>query len=107
VSVTSNSNNIQVKEQAKTNNYIFQNVILNNIPSALTVNNCTLCNSILLVKVVSNITPIPNFEVNYINNTNPFQFIIVFIFSTAPTNFSFTLQINPIYAMFYTQSEIK
>jgi hypothetical protein len=76
------------------------------MPTAILAGGCVICDSLLLVNMVSTFTAATS-SVQYVANSQ-YWFLVTFDFTGAsfiPT-FQFTVQINPIYASYFTSADM-
>ena len=78
---------------------IYANVRVNFLPTALSQNNCSLCNeNILIVRLTSKTFQTPKVTTSYVKGSS-YTFSIRFQFPSEPIpEFSATAQINPAFA---------
>jgi hypothetical protein len=103
---TGSSSKLSLRSYVVGNSVVYQGVALSLMPTDILANGCSICDSLLLVNIVSTYSA-ATASVSYITNSQ-YWFLITFDFSGAafiPT-FQFTVQIDPLYASSFTSADM-
>ena len=97
---------IQPKEAVLLFGRVVQGVRLTNVPQYFLDTDCVECSKLFLIKVTKS-DIVPGVKVEYIPKSQ-FQFLIEFDFHgiIAIPAFTFTIQINPKYAKYFTNEDL-
>jgi hypothetical protein len=100
------SSTLSLRSYVVGNSVVYQGVAMSLMPTAILTDGCSICNDLLLVNTVSAFTSATT-TVEYVANSQ-YWFLISFSFAGAafiPT-FQFTVQINPIYASYFSAADV-
>jgi hypothetical protein len=103
---TGTSSKLSLRSYVVGNSVIYQGVAMSLMPTQILADGCTICDSLLLVNIVSSYSS-ATASVSYVANSQ-YWFLITFDFTGAafiPT-FQFTVQINPTYATYFTSADM-
>jgi hypothetical protein len=103
---TGTSSKLSLRSNVVGNGVVYQGVAMSLMPTQILADGCTICDQLLLVKIVSSF-PSATASVSFVTNSQ-YWFLITFDFTGAdfiPT-FQFTVQINPIYATYFTSADM-
>lgn len=96
------SSTIRLRSYVVGNNVVYQGVAMSLMPTAILANGCDICSDLLLVNVASGFAD-PAITVEFVTNSQ-YWFLITFDFagSSFIPSFQFVIQINPIYANYFS-----
>lgn len=103
---TGTSSRLTLRSNVVGNEVVYQGVAMSLMPTQILADGCTICDELLLVKVVSSYAS-ATASVSFVTNSQ-YWFLITFDFTGAPfiPNFQFTVQINPIHANYFTAPDM-
>ncbi len=97
---------ISLKGRVVGNKVLYQGLAMSQMPTGILANGCNICNNLLLIKTVSSFSNVVA-TTEYIVDSQ-YWFLTTFTFPNAGfiPDFQFTVQINPIYANFFSSADL-
>lgn len=100
------SSKLSLRSYVVGNGVVYQGIAMSLMPTDILANNCNICDQLLTVNIVSTYSS-ATASVSYVLNSQ-YWFLITFDFSGAAfiPSFQFTVQINPIYATYFSSADM-
>ncbi len=97
---------ISLKGRVVGNTVLYQGLAMSQMPTGILANGCDICNNLLLINTVSSFSNVVA-TTEYILDSQ-YWFLTTFTFPSATfiPDFQFTVQINPIYANYFTSADL-
>ena len=99
---TGTTSKLTLRSYVVGNSVVYQGVALSLMPTAILADGCSICNQLFTVNVASSFAAVTT-SIEYITSSQ-YWFLITFNFAGASfiPSFQFTVQINPIYANYFS-----